>query len=76
MDLLRGVLVRVARLDEQPLDRGSAMGSVSDGFGGILFADENFQEAELGFDPLVLLVLLQHRYPVLLLHISKRRHKF
>lgn len=47
-------------------------GALSDGFGGILFADENFQEPELGFDPLVLLVLLQHRYPVLLLHISKR----
>lgn len=51
-------------------------GAVSDGFGGILFADENFQEAELGFDPLVLLVLLQHWYPVLLLHIPKRRDKF
>lgn len=34
------------------------MGAASDGFGGILLADENFQEAELGFDPLVLLVLL------------------
>lgn len=51
-------------------------GAVSDGFGGVLFADENFQEAQLGFDPLVLLVLLQHRHPVLLLHISKRREKF
>lgn len=43
---------------------------VLDGFGGILFADENLQEAELGFDPLVLPVLLQHRHPVLLLNIS------
>lgn len=41
-----------------------------DGFGGILFADENFQEAEFGLDPLVLPVLLQHRHPVLLLNIS------
>lgn len=49
------------------------VGNVSDGFGGILFADENFQEAKLGFDPLVLLVLLQHRYPVLLLDISTKR---
>lgn len=48
-------------------------GAASDGFGGILFADENFQEAELGFDPLVLFVLLQHRHPVLLLNISTRR---
>lgn len=40
-----------------------------DGFGGILLADENFQEAELGLDPLVLPVLLQHRHPVLLLNI-------
>ena len=29
-----------------------------DGFGGILFADEDFQEAEFGLDPLVLSVLL------------------
>lgn len=41
-----------------------------DGFGGILFADENFQETQFGFDPLVLPVLLQHGHPVLLLHIS------
>lgn len=41
-----------------------------DGFGGILFADENFQEAEFGLDPLVLPVLLQHRHPVLLLNVS------
>lgn len=41
-----------------------------DGFGGILFADENFQEAEFGLDPLVLPVLVQHRHPVLLLNVS------
>lgn len=41
-----------------------------DGFGGILFADENFQEAQFGLDPLVLPVLLQHVHPVLLLNIS------
>lgn len=41
-----------------------------DGFGGILFADEDFQEAEFGLDPLVLPVLLQHRHPVLLLNVS------
>lgn len=40
-----------------------------DGFGGILFTDENFQEAELGLDPLVLSVLLQHRHTILLLDI-------
>lgn len=50
-------------------------GAPSDGLGGILLADENLQEAELGFDPLVLLVLLQHRDPVLLLHIPERREK-
>lgn len=41
-----------------------------DGFGGILFADENFQEAQFCLDPLVLPVLLQHWHPVLLLNIS------
>lgn len=40
-----------------------------DGFGGVLFADEDLQEAELGLDPLVLPVLLQVRHPVLLLHV-------
>lgn len=46
------------------------MSGILDGFGGILFADENFQEAQLGLDPLVLPVLLEHRHPVLLLNIS------
>lgn len=41
-----------------------------DGFGGILFADENFQETKFSFNPLVLSVLLLHRNPVLLLDIS------
>lgn len=41
-----------------------------DGLGGILFADENFQEAKFGLDPLVLPILLQHRHPVLLLNVS------
>lgn len=59
----------VRRVEERRWNKGGR----SDGFGGILFADENFQEAELGFDPLVLFVLLQHRYPVLLLNISARR---
>lgn len=45
-------------------------GRGSDGFGRILFADEDFQEAELGFDSLVLPVLLQHGHPVLLLDVS------
>lgn len=40
-----------------------------DGFGGILFADEDFQEPQFSLDPLVLSVLLQHRHPVLLLNI-------
>lgn len=43
-----------------------------DGFGGILLADEDLQQAEFGLDPLVLSVRLQHRHPVLLLNISKR----
>ena len=43
-----------------------------DGFGGVLFADEDLQEAELGLDPLVLPVLLQARHPVLLLHVPVR----
>lgn len=43
-----------------------------DGFGGVLFADEDLQEAELGLDPLVLPVLLQVRHPVLLLHVPAR----
>lgn len=42
----------------------------SDGFRGILFADEDFEKAEFGLDPLVLLVLLQHWDPVLLLNVS------
>lgn len=51
-------------------DSGRLRKTGLDGFGGILFADENLQEAELGLDPLVLPVLLQHRHPVLLLNIS------
>lgn len=43
-----------------------------DGFGGILLADEDLQQAEFGLDPLVLSVRLQHRHPVLLLNVSKR----
>lgn len=41
-----------------------------DGLGGILLADEDFQEAEFGLDPFVLPVLFQHRHSVLLLNIS------
>lgn len=52
-------------------DSGCLRRAGLDGFGGILFADENFQEAEFGLDPLVLPVLLQHRHPVLLLNISR-----
>ncbi len=51
-------------------DSGCLRRAGLDGFGGILFADENLQEAEFGLDPLVLPVLLQHRHPVLLLNIS------
>lgn len=47
-------------------------GGSLDGLGGILFADKDLQEAELGLDPLVLPVLVQHRHPVLLLNISTR----
>lgn len=59
-------------------DSGRAVGGSEeglDGFGGILFADENFQEPEFGLDPLVLPVLLQHRHPVLLLDISTAEEK-
>lgn len=59
---------------EHPAPRSSDGGSLKtaglDGFGGILFADENLQEAEFGLDPLVLSVLLQHRHAVLLLNVS------
>lgn len=51
-------------------DSGRLRRAGLDGFGGILFADEDFQEAEFGLDLLVLPVLLQHRHPVLLLNIS------
>lgn len=53
--------------------QGSEEAQVLDGFGGILFADENFQEAQFGLDPLVLPVLLRHVHSVLLLNISAKQ---
>lgn len=38
-----------------------------DGLGGVLFVDEDLEQAQFGFDAFVLLVLVQHGHAVLLL---------
>ena len=48
---------------------GSRSDMALDRLGGVLFADEHFQEAELGFDALVLPILIHHGQTILLLSV-------
>lgn len=68
--VLQGAPVRRWRVRWQRLSEGTL-----DGFGWVLFADEDLQEAELGLDPLVLPVLLQHRNAVLLLDVPEEEEE-
>ena len=49
--------------------------SCLDGLGGVLLANEHLDQTQLGFDPLVLLVLLQHGHTVLLLNSPGGRER-
>lgn len=77
-DVLGGRVLAAVMTADVCGDGGHLQTAGLDGFGGILFADEDFQEAEFGLDPLVLPVLLQHRHPVFLLNVSavQRRKSF
>lgn len=43
-----------------------------DGLGGVLLVDEDLEQAQLGFDAFILLVLVQHGHTVLLLYTPVR----